>query len=72
MSDEKVREYCEKLIAEKDSLVARYLYETGLKASEICLVERETQTGRVFYPDLKSKHFNEDFDKKYPELNEKE
>lgn len=67
-----MREYYEKLMAEREYLIARYLYETGLKASDICLVERETQIGRVFYPDLKSKHFNEELDKKYPQQNEKE
>ncbi len=54
----RIEDYCNKLVSEQDSLVARYLYQLGLQPSDICLVERETQTGRVFYPDLKSKHFD--------------
>ncbi len=48
--------YLEKWTREKESLTAKYLSYTGLKPDEICLVERATDTGRVFYHDLKSKY----------------
>jgi hypothetical protein len=51
-----LKDYIFKWTQEKESLTAKYLNETGLKPSDICLVERETLTGRVFYPDLKSKY----------------
>lgn len=57
MSDsimETLKPYLAKLVSEQESLVARFLAATGAKVEEICIVERETQTGRVFYPDLKS------------------
>jgi hypothetical protein len=45
--------YCHDMAKEKDSLIARFILETGAKASELVLVEKETDTGRVFFPDFK-------------------
>jgi hypothetical protein len=57
--DEIVTDYIETLAIEKESLIAKYLLETGYLAKDICIVERATDNGRVFYPDLKSKYFEE-------------
>jgi hypothetical protein len=54
-----LHDYILKLTKEKESLIANFLVETGLNPSDVCIVERATETGRVFYPDLKSKHFYE-------------
>lgn len=43
--------YVRKLCAEQESMIAKYLSETGLKPSEICLVEQPTENGRIFYPE---------------------
>lgn len=51
------RIYVSKLCEEKESLIARFMNEhKHLKPSDICIVEKITQTGRVFYPDLKVNH----------------
>lgn len=54
--EDHIQSYVTKLCAEQEYLTARFLQETGLKPSEICIVDRETPTGRVFHPDLKSKY----------------
>jgi hypothetical protein len=54
--DEEIKQYIARYTYERESLVAKFLSETGLRPSDICLVEHETPTGRVFYPDLKSKY----------------
>ena len=54
-----LKDYIEKLVNEQESLTAKYMGETKLKPSEICLVEQEHGTGRVFFPDLKSKYHDD-------------
>lgn len=54
--NEEIQDYIRKWTEEKESLTAKYLARTGYSIDEICLVERQTDTGRIFYPDLKSKH----------------
>lgn len=55
MLSEEVQSYIKKYTEEKDSLVAKYIAETGLNPSQIVLVEHATKDGRIFYPELKSK-----------------
>jgi hypothetical protein len=56
VTDKQLSDYIDKLCAERDTLIARFLKETGLLPSEILLVEKETSEGRIFFPDLKSKY----------------
>lgn len=53
-----IKDYATKITEEKDYLVARYMLEFGLSSNDIVLVEEQTQTGYVFYPDLKSNHLD--------------
>lgn len=54
--DERLKAYLRKYVGEQDSLVAKFMIKTGAKIEEVCLVERETENGRVFYPDWKKKY----------------
>lgn len=56
MLSELINDYIKKLCAEQESLIARYIQSTGYKPEDICLVERGTPNGRVFFPDLKAKY----------------
>lgn len=51
VTEKMLNSYVQKLCAEQESLIARFLAETKLKPSEICLVEQPTENGRVFYPE---------------------
>lgn len=51
VTERMLTDYVQKLCAEQESLIARFLAETGLKPSEICLVEQPSENGRVFYPE---------------------
>ena len=52
--------YFQKMMKEKDSLIAKYMAHTGLSPDEIVLVEWQTTLGKVFYPDRKSNHVNKE------------
>lgn len=54
--EEFIKDYINKLMVNREYLVARYLLETGHHISDICLVERRTDEGSIFYPDLKSNY----------------
>lgn len=59
MTDElskELNDHLKKFASEKESLIAKYLNETGLSPSDICLVTQLTETGSLFYPDVKSKY----------------
>ena len=56
---ELIETYIQKMNFEQESLVAKFIQETGLKPSEICLVTRQTPNGPIFYPDAKFNHFTE-------------
>lgn len=45
-----IRNYVIQLAACKENLIARYMLETGLKASEIVIIEQRTPEGFKFYP----------------------
>lgn len=58
LSDE-IKDYMKKLVAEQESLIAKYIAATGANVNDICIVERDLgdgKFGRIFYPDLKSKY----------------
>jgi len=51
------RIYVSKLCEEQESLIARFLNEhKDIKPSDVCIVEMETPTGKIFYPDLRKNH----------------
>ena len=62
--DDILKDYIHKMATEKESLVAKISVEFNLKPSDIILVERQTETGRIFYPDLKSKYYLKEEEKK--------
>jgi hypothetical protein len=64
MLDEIIKNYINVLIKEQESLIAKYISETGFAPSEICIVERATENGRVFFVDKKCKYIEELTDEK--------
>lgn len=55
MNDKDMQAYVSDLVKEQESMVARFMMETGLKASEIVIVERRTEFGSVYHPEAKAK-----------------
>lgn len=53
---DQIQAYIKKLCSEQESLVARFINETGCLVSEVCLVEVRLPDKFVYYPDFKSKY----------------
>jgi intergrase/recombinase len=51
---EHLKKYYEDMIKEQDYLVCRFMVESGAKISDVVIVEKQTDRGRLFYPELKS------------------